>query len=289
MKSAKYNLWYLKIIAKIILSRLPINYKTWSKIGLFRHGAMDDYTYAWKVLSLHASFLKGANNWNGLELGPGDGILSALLAPAIKSSGLVLIDSGNFAHNDINKYHTQIMQFKNDFPDLPLPNYSSTNDIEELLDMAGGSYHTDGLKSLNKLESDGFDLIFSQAVLEHVRLKDFEETMLECKRLLKPNGIISHVVDYKDHLGGSLNNMRFPSSLWEKNWFASKSGFYTNRLRISEMIKICKDVGLNVEIKNIKKWDTLPINRGSMANEFESLSDDDLLISGAHLIMYNEQ
>ena len=179
MKFTKYNLWYLKIIAKIILSRVPISYKIWSKIRLFRHGAMDDYTYAWKILSLHTSFFKGANNWKGLELGPGDGLLSALLAPAIESSGLVLIDNGNFANNDINKYHTQIMQFKNDFPDLSLPNYSSTNDIEELLDMAGGSYHTDGLKSLNKLESEGFDLIFSQAVLEHVRLKDFEETMYE--------------------------------------------------------------------------------------------------------------
>jgi hypothetical protein len=94
MKYNKYNFWFLKIIAKMILSRVPISYKIWSKIGLFRHGAMDDYTYAWKILSLHTSFFKGSNNWKGLELGPGDGLLSALLAPAIESSGLVLIDSG---------------------------------------------------------------------------------------------------------------------------------------------------------------------------------------------------
>jgi len=287
MKATKYKLWYLKIIAKIILSRLPINYKTWSKIGLFKHGAMDDYTYTLKVLSKHTSFIKDTDGWKGLELGQGDGVLSALLAPALGSSELVLIDVEDFIHKNIKKYQNQILQFKKDFPNLFLPDYNGTTSVKELLRIANSEYHCDGLLSFRILKSQNYDLIFSQAVLEHIRLKEFNRIMLECKRLLKPNGIMSHVVDFKDHLGGGLNNMRFSSSLWESNWFASKSGFYTNRLRLSEMIKICKDVGFNVKIRDSKKWDTLPINRESIANEFKSLSDDDLLISGAHLIMYN--
>ena len=71
------NLWRTKIIAKLILSRLPFSYNYWSKIGLFRHGAMDDYSYAWKVLNIHTKLLDNKSNWVGLELGPGDGLLSA--------------------------------------------------------------------------------------------------------------------------------------------------------------------------------------------------------------------
>jgi len=281
--------WWLKIILKIILSRLPISYKTWSKIGLFRHGSMDDYSYVWKVLNKHVSVLNDTNGWRGLELGPGDGVLSALLAPALGSSGLALVDSGNFAHNDARKYYQNIAQFLDSYPDMRLPDIPDTSNVKEMLSVVGGSYYTKGLDSLQGLESDSYNLIYSQAVLEHVRKEKFEDTMRECHRLLSINGVMSHVVDYKDHLGGSLNNMRFPSNLWEKKWFASKSGFYTNRLRVSEMIKICKDIGFNVHIRDIKKWATLPINRESLANEFKSLSDDDLLISEAHLIMYNDQ
>ena len=96
---------------------------------------------------------------------------------------------------------------------------------------------------------------------------------------------MSHVVDFKDHLGGGLNNMRFPSTLWELDWFASDSGFYTNRMRLSEMILFCEDIGFNVKVRNTRRWTSFPIKRTQLAREFYDLSDDDLLTSGAHLVM----
>ena len=283
------NFWWIKILAKLLLSRLPFNYKFWSKIGLFRHGSMDDNSYVWNVLSTHVEFIKETNGWMGLELGPGDGILSALLAPAKGSSGLVLVDAGNFAHMDVKKYHKQIISFINDNKDKILPDYLKTTSINEMLNMAGAAYHSEGLISLRRLKSESFDLIYSQAVLEHIRLSEFKETMLECRRLLKPNGIMSHVVDYKDHLGGGLNNLRFPSSLWEKNWFAYKSGFYTNRLRMSEMISICEDIGLKVAKFYVRNWESLPINQNNLTKEFKTIPKKDLIISGAHLLMKNDK
>jgi hypothetical protein len=79
--------------------------------------------------------------------------------------------------------------------------------------------------------------------------------------------------------------MRFSSSLWEKEWFAQNSGFYTNRIRFSEMVSICESIGFTVEVRNKRYWDFSPIKRNKLATEFKSLSDDDLLVSGAHLIM----
>lgn len=277
--------WYFRIIVKLVLSRLPFSYTLWSHIGFFRHGAMDDFNYAWRILKKHAAELENTEAWHGLELGPGDGLLSAFLAPAVGSSGLVLVDSGDFAHKNIDLYRKQISQFRTNHPDESLPELLDSNDVDVLLDSVGSSYHSHGLQSLRKLESNSFDLIYSQAVLEHVRRNEFEDTMCECYRLLNENGIMSHVVDYKDHLGGGLNNMRFSTNLWERDWFSSNSGFYTNRLKMSEMISICNDVGFNVEVRHVRVWEMLPTKQKYLAKEFNDLSMDDLLISGAHLKM----
>jgi len=43
--------------------------------------------------------------------------------------------------------------------------------------------------------------------------------MCECKRTLKNDGLASHRVDLKDHLRGSLNNLRLRREIWESNLF----------------------------------------------------------------------
>lgn len=279
------NLWRTKIFAKLILSSLPFDYRLWSKIGLFRHGAMDDYSYAWSVLKTHASVLKKNSNWKGLELGPGDGLLSAFLSPAVGSTGLTLVDAGNFAHKDWNLYEKQITQFLYANPSLVVADFSKSRDIEGVLQSVNSSYYTHGLDSLRLQTKNSFDLIYSQAVFEHIRVHEFKETMTECYQLLKINGIMSHVVDFKDHLGGKLNNMRFSSALWEKEWFAQNSGFYTNRIRLSEMVSICEKIGFIVEIRDIRCWDSLPIKRNKLAAEFKNILVKDLLVSSVHLVM----
>jgi SAM-dependent methyltransferase len=280
--------WQARILAKLILSRLPVNYWFWSRLGLFRHGNMDDYSYAWNVLQKHSQILREAKGWRGLELGPGDGLLSSLLAPAAFSSGLVLLDVGEYAHKNIKLYLDQVKAFLAAHPEFELPNYAAEPDLASILSKANGRYLCEGLKSLRTLAQESFDLIFSQAVLEHIRRDEFKEMMQETYRLVKPSGVVSHVIDFKDHLGGALNNMRIHSDLWERPWFAARSGFYTNRLRLSEIINICQQIGFKVQVCNVRRWDDYPLNRALLSHEFNYLSDEDLSVSGAHLIMRRE-
>lgn len=278
--------WQLKIIVKLILSRLPFSYQQWSKVGLFRHGEMDSLDYAWGVLNRHIKqMLSEREGWCGLELGPGDGILSALLAPALGATGLSLLDSGDYADKETNNYLRQIKIFSEKHHHYSLPDYFNCITIDELLQTSGAVYYSNGLTSLRALEDNSLDIIYSQAVLEHVRRDEFYETMSHCRRLLKNNGVMSHVIDFKDHLGGALNNLRIPSSLWEKDWFASKSNFYTNRLRLSEIIKISENSGFVVDVVEVNRYKTVPIQKKQLAREFSGLSDNDLLISEAHLVM----
>lgn len=282
-KSMTY--WRSRIFAKLLLSRIPVSYSEWAKVGLFRHGNMDDFSYAWRILQMHSKILDKSSGWRGLELGPGDGLLSAFLAPAVGATGLSLVDAGDYAHKDVQRYLTQIAAFNSANPEMIQPSFEHLNSIESMLSNVGGEYYSNGLRSLNSLSTASFSLIYSQAVLEHIRRHEFEATMIECRRLLSEDGVMSHVVDFKDHLGGKLNNMRISSGLWERDWYAADSGFYTNRLRLSEILKVCKNAGFNVEIRNLKRWEQIPIKRSQLAEEFCSLSDDDLLVNEAHLIM----
>ena len=52
-------LWWLKILIKIFLSRLPIKYLSWSKLSIFRHGTMDKPEYAFKVAEQHFNRVSG--------------------------------------------------------------------------------------------------------------------------------------------------------------------------------------------------------------------------------------
>ena len=72
------------------------------------------------------------------------------------------------------------------------------------------------MSSIKKIPSNSVDLIFSQAVMEHIRKKDFEAMNSELYRVLKKDGVISHQIDLRDHLGGGLNNLRFSDSLWNQ-------------------------------------------------------------------------
>ena len=59
----------------------------------------------------------------------------------------------------------------------------------------------------------------------------------------------------------------------------SSSGFYTNRLRKSEMMEYFKKSGFNVTIMNETRWDKIPIDRSKLYGQFKNYSDDDLIIS----------
>jgi hypothetical protein len=103
-------------------------------------------------------------------------------------------------------------------------------------------------------------------------------------RVLKPDGVGVHRVDLADHLGGALNNLRFSEVLWEGQLF-SRSGFYTNRISFSKMLKIFDQAGFKCEVPRKATWDCLPTARSVLAKEFQALSDGDLIVSGFDLVI----
>ena len=156
----------------------------------------------------------------------------------------------------------------------------SPKDLKDLCQTYKIDYFFEGLKSLKEIPSNSVDIIFSNAVLEHIFKDEFEETINELKRIMKKDGFMSHQVDFKDHLEGSLNNLRFSNFIWESYLFKN-SGFYTNRIRFYEMVGIFKNKGFEVQTLDLKKWDILPLDLKKISKQFRGLKHDDLLTSGA--------
>lgn len=72
--------------------------------------------------------------------------------------------------------------------------------IEELLDATGSRLHEGvGCADL-PLESNSADLCHSGGTLEHYAPQDLRAFLAESFRVMKPGGIVSHVIDHRDHL-----------------------------------------------------------------------------------------
>src|SRR5437899_360080 len=99
--------WYLKIAAKVALSRLPVSYSTWQAVRVFSHGRMDRATYAYRVFRQHydaCEFPRKEGGFVALEIGPGDGLLSAVIAASFGASKCYLVDTAPYAVRELLPY-----------------------------------------------------------------------------------------------------------------------------------------------------------------------------------------
>lgn len=160
--------WWLKIAAKLVLARLPLPASFWRQVKLFRHGAMDDPAYALRIFRHH--FARAGQlqpGWTCLELGPGDSLLTALIAKAHGAGRVWLVDAGNFASTETEGFVRLAGILK--AQGLPVPVITPNTTVPEILELCQASYLTHGLESLKLIPRQGVDFAFSNAVLEHVR------------------------------------------------------------------------------------------------------------------------
>lgn len=272
--------WQVRIALKVVLARLPVSFGTWRRLRLFQHGSMHQASYVWFVFERHLAAHLAPGGLAGrtlLELGPGDGIASGLLASCLGAERTVLVDAGDFASRDPRTYDPMIEDWE--ARGLDVEHLRGCTTFEELCAAGRTAYRTAGLASLRELPTAAFDLQVSNAVLEHVRAAEFDATLAELRRTLAPDGLGKHAVDLKDHLGGALNNLRFSDARWESELF-TRSGFYTNRIRHREMLARMEAAGFATAVPRTWTWDALPTPRARMAARFRDLGEEDLLVSG---------
>lgn len=278
--------WWIKIPLKITLSRLPVDYSTWSKIGYFKHGYMMNPEYAFRVFKRHYDYVSSRvslKNFTVLEMGVGDSLFTAIVAYAFGARMCYLIDTSDYASSNISAYKKMVQYIYE--KEMPTPNTKEVDTLSDLLVKCNACYKTKGLESLRSIPDKSVDFIFSQAVFEHIRKQELPETLKQMRRIITDRGVCSHSVDLKDHLGGKLNSLRFSEKIWESDFFA-KSGFYTNRIRYGKMLELFREAGFSPEIVRTKKWLELPTSRKKLTCEFNLIPGNELKISEFDVLLY---
>lgn len=270
-------MWRAKIGAKLVLSRLPIPYSLWRRMKIFRHGTMDVPSYALRTFCGHfdkVDFPDKVRDLVALELGPGDSVASALIAAAHGAKRTYLVDVGDFATRDMDVYASIVDHLRSEGIECPFPEGAT---FEQMLAACRADYLTDGLRSLRAFPDASVDFIWSHAVLEHIRLEEFDGIQSELRRVLRPSGICSHTVDLRDHLGGALNNLRFRHEVWESPFFA-KAGFYTNRIRYADMLHRFEQAGFDIVSVQEHRWPGLPTPVEKLNAKYKAVPAQDLLV-----------
>ncbi|ABD06259.1 conserved hypothetical protein [Rhodopseudomonas palustris HaA2] len=277
--------WWVKLGAKLGLARLPVPYGFWKRIGIFRHGEM---MVPERAIAAFESHFKDAQlrhempaQFQSLELGPGDSVLSGFVARAFGARRAWLVDAGAFAETDVQNCREAMAILTS--RGMPAPSITGAT-IREAMDQANVVYLTEGTRSLAAIPDGSVDFFWSQVVLEHVPRADFSALMQELRRVAAPDAIGVHSIDFRDHLGGGLNNLRFSDAIWESKAF-SGSGFYTNRLRPREMIDQMKAAGFAVEVVSEQRWPALPLPRAKMAPQFRAFAEEDFLVCDLRVVI----
>lgn len=100
-----------------------------------------------------------------------------------------------------------------------------------------------------KLPSNSFDFVSSTSTLEHVPEADILGIFTECKRLLKPGGVISSRIDMTDHFAyfdrglSCYSFLRWSGPIWE---IVTSPLSYQNRLRYPDYLDLAGRSGLQV-------------------------------------------
>jgi hypothetical protein len=272
----KYIPWQLKFAAKLVLSRLPINYQVWKRAGIFDLGGMNRPQYALDVFRRHftsAVFARKEQDFTALELGPGDSQFSGLVARTFGAAHTYLIDVGPFASTNLEHFRKTAAYLNQ--VELHPPDLRTCSTFREAAIACGLEYLTDGIASLRSIPSGSVDFVWSHATLAHIRHDELLPTLIELRRVQRLDGIGSHHTGFGSVLGGGKNDVRFSERVWESR-FIAKSGFYTNRIHCEELLRLFRIAGFAPEIVRRTYWKTLPIPRDKMAAPFRTLPEQDL-------------
>jgi SAM-dependent methyltransferase len=129
-------------------------------------------------------------------------------------------------------------------------------------------------------EKDSFDLILSNTTLEHIPPDDLQQILTSFHQVLKPEGLMSHLIDMSDHFEHSdhsitaYNYLQFDSETWAK---FNTPFLYQNRLRCPDYVRLMDKAGFD----SIETWtyaanpqalESLPLDLAFKTYPAESLS-----------------
>ncbi len=246
---------------------------------------MDNPAYAFGVFRKHferARTVATIKQFVGLELGPGDSLSSAVIASSFGATAYYLVDVAPIADTAVEPYRRMTAYLA--AQGFHSPNLDQVSSGDQALGLCHAQYLTEGLRSLKAIPSNSVDFIWSHVVIQLIKRAEFADYLRECRRILRPTGVCSHRVDLTDPMGKGLNHLRFSPRFWESG-FVAGAGYYSNRLRYTQMLTCFREAGFVPTVTDTQRWSRLPVARATLWREFRDLPDEELLVSAFDVVL----
>jgi len=305
-----------------VLSYTPFwnSWDSWKfqKIGR-RMGGSAIYCYSVWLRHLVIAYEEGFTSLPDViaELGPGSSIgtgLAGMLSGANKYYALDVVEYGTADRNiDLFRELLELFRKREDIPDdstfpklrprlksYKFPHHILTDErlnnslkrgrIQAIEDAIINSNMGDTAISIKYFvpwydtsitEKSSVDMIYSQSVLEHV--ENLGNTY-QCMSLwLKPNGYMSHEIDFGCHGMAKHWNSHWACSDFLWKIIKGRKTYLLNREPYSKHVNLHKRFGFAI-IKSCKVQDLTGIVRKNLSHRFEDISDEDIVTRGAHIL-----
>lgn len=125
------------------------------------------------------------------------------------------------------------------------------------------------------------DLIYSQAVLEHI--DDLDNSYKAMHEWLSPSGMMSHSIDFKSHGFAKSWNGHWTFSNFEWKIIVGGRKYSINRQPFSKHLAFHKNYNFRI-LEMLPKRSETNLKRSYLAKEFDNLSDDDLSTSEVYIL-----
>jgi len=141
------------------------------------------------------------------------------------------------------------------------------------------------------LSSQSVDYVTSTNTLEHIPRAEAHSILRECRRIMRPDGIVSFVIDYRDHYSYAdsrisvYNFLKYPPSVWA---LCNSSFHFQSRMRHSDYLRIARDEGFDVlreQTEGESPESLAAILKEGLATEFQRYESDDLGACEGHIVL----
>ena len=130
------------------------------------------------------------------------------------------------------------------------------------------------------IRESSVDLIFSQAVLEHI--DDLEGTYAAMHRWLRPQGVLSQQIDLRAHYLDRRWNGHWTYSDFVWSLIRGRRPYLLNRQPLSTHLSLLDRTGFEV-IRALKEHLASAVRREQLAPRFRHLSDEDMTTSSVYI------
>ncbi len=135
------------------------------------------------------------------------------------------------------------------------------------------------------IRKESVDMIYSQAVLEHV--DDLEFTYRTLYYWLKKGGSMSHQIDFTSHKITAVWNGHLSYSDFTWRLIRGQRPYLLNRQLLSTHIGLLKNTGFRV-VAVIPVKGKNGLARNQLSNKYKNISEEDLTVSSAHILSKKE-